>query len=285
MSNKKIFIIGQDGMLGGELTQRLELNTNYEIYTTTLQTLDICDKTKVQEIVQRVKPDVIINCAAYTNVDGCESNIELSENVNGKAVENIAEAANSVQAELIQISTDYVFDGNLDKTKEYTEDMQTNPISMYGKTKLLGEENAKKAQKHYILRTAWLYGNGKNFVRTMLKLAKEHDEIKVVCDQVGSPTSVTTLCDIIEQIIEKKPPYGIYHCTNEGFVSWYEFARKIFEIANISINVIPVKSEEYKTIAIRPKNSKLSKQKLHDLQIYPANWEKGLEEYLKKEIN
>lgn len=281
---KKVLLIGKNGMLGGELSNRLHENNEYEIYETTIETLDITNKLDVLEKVKQVKPDYIINCAAYTNVDGCETNFELANEVNGKALENIAEATNSVEATLIHISTDYVFDGELDTQKAYTEDMSTCPVSAYGKTKLLGEQNASKAKKYYILRTAWLYGDGKNFVRTMLKLGKEKDNINVVCDQHGSPTSTTTLCEIIEQILIKEPEYGIYHSTNEGFTTWYEFAKKIFEIADINVNVTPVKSEEFITPTKRPKNSKLSKEKLHSIGIYPEDYEVALKKYLKEEL-
>ena len=190
---KKVLLVGQDGMLGGELFSRLSSYTDlYEVESTTLQTLDITDLDAVRAKVQEVQPYFIINCAAYTNVDGCETNYDLAEAVNGIAVGNLATTAKEVGATLIQISTDYVFDGKLDVEKAYTEDMAPNPVSAYGRTKLMGEENAKRAEKYYILRTAWLYGQGKNFVRTMLNAAKTRDEVTVVCDQHGSPTSTRT---------------------------------------------------------------------------------------------
>lgn len=285
---KKILLLGQDGMLGGELSNRLK-NKGYDVYDTTIQTLDICDEEAVINKAKEVMPYFIINCAAYTNVDGCETNFELANNVNGVALANIAKAANEVDATLLQISTDYVFDGKLDVNKEYTEDMQTNPVSAYGKSKLLGEQNAAKANKYYILRTAWLYGlGGKNFVKTMLKLSETKDELSVVCDQHGSPTSTTTLCEIIEQILEKEPEYGIYHSTNEGFTVWSDFAKKIFEYANVSTTVNPITSKEYKEMypasSDRPANSKLLKNKLHSVGIYPKKWEDALADYLKEEL-
>lgn len=279
---EKVFLIGQDGMLGGELYERLEKTKKYELTGTTIETLDICDKEAVINKAKEIMPKYIINCAAYTNVDGCETNFELANKVNGLAVENIAEAAKQTGAVLIQISTDYVFDGELDISSAYTEDMEPCPISAYGRTKLLGEENAKKAGKYYILRTAWLYGKGgKNFVKTMLRLAEEKDELNVVCDQNGSPTSTTTLCEIIEKIMEINPEYGIYHSTNEGFTTWNGFARDIFEIAGISIKVNEVTSDQYPTPTKRPKNSKLSKDKLHSIGIYPKDYKEALKDYLK----
>ncbi len=284
---KKVLLIGADGMLGGELRERLE--KNYDVTGTTLQTLDICDKEAVLAKAKEVKPYFIINCAAYTNVDGCEVNYDLANKVNGLAVANIAEAAAENDSTFIHISTDYVFDGKLDVEKIYTEDMSPAPVSAYGRTKLVGEENAAKAGKYYILRTAWLYGlGGKNFVKTMLKLSETHDTINVVADQHGSPTSTTTLCRIIESIMEKEPEYGVYHSTNEGFTTWYGFTQKIMELAGRKTIVNPLTSEEYKQMnpasSDRPKNSQLSKDKLKSIGIVPAKWEDALAEYLKEEL-
>lgn len=284
---KKVLLIGADGMLGGELRERLE--KIYDVTGTTLKTLDICDRDAVIAKAKEVKPYFIINCAAYTNVDGCEVNFELANKVNGLALENIADAAREVDATLIHISTDYVFDGKLDVEKAYTEDMEKAPVTAYGKTKLLGEQNAAKAEKYYILRTAWLYGlGGKNFVKTMLALSENHDTLSVVCDQHGSPTSTTTLCQIIEAIMEKEPAYGVYHSTNEGFTTWYDFTVKIMELAGKTTKINPVTSEQYKQMnpasSDRPKNSQLSKEKLHSIDIYPKAWEEALADYLKEEL-
>lgn len=284
---KKVLLIGADGMLGGELRERLE--KNYEVYGTTLQTLDITDREAVLAKAAEVHPYFIINCAAYTNVDGCEVNEDLALAVNGTALDNIAEAAKQEDATLIHISTDYVFPGNLPVDQVYTEDMEPAPVSAYGRTKLVGEKNAAKAGKYYILRTAWLYGlGGKNFVKTMLRLSKDHDVLTVVNDQHGSPTSTTTLCSIIEQVMEKEPAYGVYHSTNEGFTTWYDFTRKIFEIAGISTEVKPITSQEYKEMypqsSDRPSNSQLSKEKLHSVGIYPENYEEALKKYLAEEL-
>ena len=284
---KKVLLIGADGMLGGELKERLE--KKYEVVGTTLETLDICNRDAVFAKANEVKPYFVINCAAFTNVDACEVKEDLALAVNGTAVGNIADAAKANDATFIHISTDYVFAGDLDVEKAYTEDMEPNPVSAYGRTKLVGEENAKKAEKYYILRTAWLYGiRGKNFVKTMLRLSKEKDEITVVDDQNGSPTTTTTLCEIIEAIMEKEPEYGIYHSTNEGFTTWCRFTRKIFEFANISTKVRAITSKEYKEMypqsSDRPTNSKLSKEKLYKIGINPKPWEEALKEYLKEEL-
>ena len=284
---KKVLLIGADGMLGGELKERLE--KNYEVYGTTLATLDITDREAVLAKAKEVNPYFIINCAAYTNVDGCETNEDLALAVNGTALANIAEAAKQEDATLIHISTDYVFPGNLPIDQIYTEDMEPAPVSAYGRTKLVGERNAAKAEKYYILRTAWLYGlGGKNFVKTMLRLSKDHDVLTVVNDQHGSPTSTTTLCSIIEQVMEKEPAYGVYHSTNEGFTTWYEFTKKIFEIAGIKTEVKPITSKEYKEMypqsSDRPANSQLSKEKVHSVGIYPENYEEALKKYLAEEL-
>ena len=284
---KKVLLIGADGMLGGELKERLE--KKYEVVGTTLETLDICNRDAVFAKANEVKPYFVINCAAFTNVDACEVKEDVALAVNGTAVGNIADAAKANDATFIHISTDYVFAGDLDVEKAYTEDMEPNPVSAYGRTKLVGEENAKKTEKYYILRTAWLYGiRGKNFVKTMLRLSKEKDEITVVDDQNGSPTTTTTLCEIIEAIMEKEPEYGIYHSTNEGFTTWCRFTRKIFEFANISTKVRAITSKEYKEMypqsSDRPTNSKLSKEKLHKIGINPKPWEEALKEYLKEEL-
>lgn len=284
---KKVLLIGADGMLGGELKERLE--KKYEVTGTTLETLDICNRDAIFAKAKEVNPYFVINCAAFTNVDACEVKEDLALAVNGTAVGNIADAAKSVDATFIHISTDYVFAGNLPVEQAYTEDMEPNPVSAYGRTKLVGEQNAAKAEKYYILRTAWLYGiGGKNFVKTMLRLSKEKDEISVVDDQHGSPTTTTTLCNIIESIMEKEPEYGIYHSTNEGFTTWCKFTRKIFELANISTKVNAITSKEYKEMypqsSDRPTNSQLSKEKLHKIGINPKPWEEALAEYLKEEL-
>lgn len=283
---KKVLLIGADGMLGGELKERLE--KKYEVIGTTFQTLDICDRDAVFSKIKEVAPDFIVNCAAYTNVDGCEVNFDLANRVNGEAVANIAEATKEEDSTFIHISTDYVFDGKLEVEKAYTEDMPANPVSAYGKTKYLGEQNAAKAGKYYVLRTAWLYGlGGKNFVKTMLRISN-NEKVSVVDDQHGSPTCTTTLCEIIEQIMEKEPAYGVYHSTNEGFTTWCGFTRKIYELAGIATPVIALTSKEYKEqhpeSSDRPANSKLSKEKLHNVGIYPAKWEDALADYLKEEL-
>ena len=200
----------------------------------------------------------------------------------------MALAAKENNAILVHVSTDYVFPGDLDVEKAYTEEDATGPVTAYGRTKLHGEQAiANNCDKYYIFRTAWLYGEGKNFVRTMLTLSETRDEISVVCDQHGSPTYTEDLTSIIYQAIEKKIPFGIYHSTNQEFTTWSEFTKKIFELSNISTKVNPITSEEYSkqypTSANRPKNSQLSKNKLLSNGIEIPNWEDALKRYLKKE--
>lgn len=203
---------------------------------------------------------------------------------------NLAIVANEEDVTLIHISTDYVFSGDKDINEVYTEDEEKNPVTAYGTTKLEGEEAIKSSCfKYYIFRTAWLYGDGNNFVRTMLKLGKERSEISVVSDQNGSPTYAVDLASIIHQAIEKQIPYGIYHATNEGYTTWYEFTKEIFEIAGIDCKVNPVTTEEYIKMlnivqAKRPKNSKLSKGKLLKEKVEIPKYEEALRRYLNIEL-
>ena len=241
------------------------------------------------EFVTNAKPDYIINCAAYTAVDKAEEAEEIVRKINADGPKNLAIAAKTVDAPLVHISTDYVFGGDLDIEKEYKEEDEKHPVTAYGITKLEGEEKIKEnTDKYYIFRTAWLYGDGNNFVRTMLKLGEIKDEINVVADQHGSPTYAEDLANIIGEAIEKKIPYGIYHATNEGFTTWYDFTKAIFEYAGIICQVNPVTTEKYIemmkiTQAKRPKNSQMSKEKLLAQGIQIPEWENGLKRYLQAE--
>ena len=198
---------------------------------------------------------------------------------------NLAIVANEEDITLVHISTDYVFGGDKEVEEDYRENEEKHPNSVYGITKLEGEEEIiSSCFKYYIFRTAWLYGEGNNFIRTMLKLGKERDSVNVVMDQYGSPTYAVDLASIIHQAIEKQIPYGIYHATNLGYTTWYEFTKNIFEKAKISCKVNPVTSEEFASVAKRPKNSKLSKQKLLNEGINIPNYEDALDRYLKVEL-
>ncbi|HEX3014105.1 MAG TPA: dTDP-4-dehydrorhamnose reductase [Methanobacterium sp.] len=250
----KVLIIGSEGMLGHDLVDILSAEN--EISTTTIDTLDITDINKTIKTVKEINPDVVVHAAAFTNVDGSESNSDLAYKVNVLGTRNVAAACNEADSALVYICTDYVFDGT--KGSSYYEYDQTNPLSVYGKTKHLGEVYIRDIlNKFYIVRTAWLYGfHGPNFVTTMLNLAKTNDTISVVSDQIGSPTYTLDLANAIAQLI-KKPAYGIYHVTNSGHCSWYEYAREIFDIAGVDVELKPVTTEEFGSPAPRPKYSVL----------------------------
>ena len=283
----KILITGANGMLAKSVRKRLEKGN--ELICTDVADLDITDEKAVMEFVTKAKPDYIINCAAYTAVDKAEEAGEIVRKINADGPKNLAIAAKTVEAPLVHISTDYVFGGDLDIEKEYKEEDEKHPVTAYGITKLEGEEKIKEnTDEYYIFRTAWLYGDGNNFVRTMLKLGETKDEINVVADQHGSPTYAEDLANIIGEAIEKKIPYGIYHATNEGFTTWYDFTKAIFEYAGIICQVNPVTTEKYIemmkiTQAKRPKNSQMSKEKLLAQGIHVPEWEDALKRYLQAE--
>lgn len=283
----KILITGANGMLAKEVKEKFQEGN--EIIATDVAELDITNAEKVMEYIVEKKPDYIINCAAYTAVDKAEENYELADKINGDGPENLAKAAKVAGAKLVHVSTDYVFGGDLDVSKDYKEDDEKNPVTAYGKTKLRGEEGIiKNMDEYYIFRTAWLYGvGGNNFVKTMTKLGTTRDEINVVSDQHGSPTYAKDLTEIIYQAIEKKIPYGIYNATNEGYTTWYDFTKEIFAEQGIECKVNPVTTEEYInmmkiTQAKRPFNSQMSKEKLHKYGIEVPEWKDGLKRYLKE---
>ena len=283
----KILITGANGMLAKSVKERLkEGNT---LICTDVADLDITNMQAVLEFVEKEKPDYIINCAAYTAVDKAEEAGEIVEKINADGPGNLAKAAKQNNCALVHISTDYVFGGELDINKDYKESDEKNPVTAYGITKLHGEEQIQaNTDQFYIFRTAWLYGDGNNFVRTMLKLGESKNEISVVADQHGSPTYAEDLANIIGEAIEKKIPYGIYNATNQGYTTWYEFTKKIFEYAKIDCKVNPVTTEQYIemmkiTQAKRPKNSQMSKQKLLDQKITIPKWQEALKRYLAKE--
>lgn len=279
----KILITGANGMLAKSVRKRLEGN---EIICTDVEDLDITNEEAVKEFVTKIKPEYIINCAAFTAVDKAETAGEIVEKINADGPRNLAKAAKENDSVLVHVSTDYVFGGDLDVEKAYKEDDPKNPVTAYGITKLHGEEAIEEnLDKYYIFRTAWLYGDGNNFVRTMLKLGETKDELNVVSDQHGSPTYAEDLANFIAEAIEKKIPYGIYNATNEGYTTWYDFTKAIFEYAGIICKVNPVTTEEYiemmkVTQAKRPKNSQMSKEKLKKYGINVPDWKDGLKRYL-----
>ncbi len=250
----RILIIGSEGMLGHDLVDALSIEN--EVSTTTIDTLDITDIDKTIEKVKDVNPDVLVHAAAYTDVDGSESNIDLAYKVNALGTRNVAVACQKANCAMVYLCTDYVFDGT--KGSSYYEYDQTNPLSVYGKTKLAGEVYIRDTlNKFYIVRTSWLYGfHGPNFVTTMLNLAESNDAISVVDDQIGSPTYTVDLAVAIGELI-KKPVYGIYHITNSDYCSWYEYAQDIFRNAGVKIDLKPVTTEEFPRPAPRPKYSVL----------------------------
>lgn len=279
----RILITGANGMLAKAVRNELK---DEELILTDIQDLDITNLEAVRKYIGEVNPEYIINCAGYTAVDKAEEQVELARKVNAIGPKNLATIANEYDITLIHISTDYVFGGEKTIEEDYKEMEPKYPDSVYGITKLEGEEAiTSSCFKYYIFRTAWLYGEGNNFVRTMLKLGKEKEQISVVMDQHGSPTYAVDLANIIHQTIEKQIPYGIYHATNLGYTTWYEFTKQIFEKSNISCRVNPVTSEEFNSTAKRPKNSKLSKEKLLNEGIDIPNYEDALNRYLKIELN
>ena len=282
MDKRKILITGVNGQLGKAVKERF---CDDDLICTDVDELDITSLYRVQDFVWKHEPNVIINCAAYTAVDKAEEEPEKAYEINSVGPQNLAMAANYVKARLVHISTDYVFGGNLPLTEIYYENDEKEPETVYGKTKYKGENTIKQfTTNYYIFRTAWLFGDGPNFVRTMLKLGEEKGEVRVVYDQYGSPTYAEDLADIIHQALEKKIPLGIYHATNIGFTNWYEFAIEIFHQAGMKCRVIPVKSEEFVRPAKRPKNSMLSKSKLFEEEIEVESWQDALQRYLQKEL-
>ena len=281
----KILITGANGMLAKSVKSKL---ANNDLICTDVADLDITNKEAVMKFVKNTKPEYIINCAAFTAVDKAETAGPIVEKINAEGPKNLAVAANEYGAKLIHISTDYVFGGNLEISKAHSEDDPKAPVTEYGRTKLLGEQAIENnCKEYYIFRTAWLYGDGNNFVRTMLKLGTTKDEISVVSDQHGSPTYAKDLTEIIYQAINKKIPYGIYNATNEGYTTWYEFTKEILAEQGIECKVNPVTTEEYIemmkiTQAKRPFNSQMSKAKLEACGIKIPDWKDGLRRYLEE---
>lgn len=275
----KILITGSNGMLGHDLIDVLE--DNHQLVKTTSKTLDITNKENVMDIILKENPDIVINSAAYTDVDGCETNQETAYAVNGEGVKNLALACKEIDSPLVHISTDYVFNG--ENNTPWVEDDEIGPISVYGKSKLQGEQAiCEILEKYFIIRTSWLYGvNGGNFPKTMLELAKTHDTLTVVTDEVGTPTYTLDLAKAIAELIETDF-YGTYHITNSDYCSWFDFAKYIFEVKNVDVDVVPVTAEEFARPASRPhysvlKNSNWLKNGFKPLRSY----KEAIKDYLK----
>ena len=278
----RILITGVNGQLGYELSRVLR-DDNHEIIGTTREIMDITDFTKVREVITRIEPDMVIHCAAYTAVDKAEMEVDICEKVNVSATENLAKLCGEKDIKFVYFSTDYVFNGEGYDFFE-PKDKITTQMNVYGRTKYEGELAVQKyINKSFIIRISWVFGiNGNNFVKTMIKLGQERKSINVINDQIGSPTYTYDLAQLVKVMI-KSDKYGIYHATNEGVCSWYEFALEIFKKLNIKIDVNPVSSDEYNSVAKRPKNSRLSKEILikSGFEKLPT-WQDAIERYLEE---
>ncbi|MCR4651640.1 MAG: dTDP-4-dehydrorhamnose reductase [Lachnospiraceae bacterium] len=276
---KKIIVTGCNGQLGREINKYYADKRGLEFINTDVDELDITNIDEVCELVQGEKPYAIINCAAYTAVDACETNKDIAFKVNVLGPRNLAIAAQSVGAKLVHISTDYVFDGT--KEEPYMEYDATNPQSVYGVTKARAEEMVRQfCHRYFILRTAWLYGDGKNFVKTMLRLAEDHDTVTVVGDQFGTPTSTAQLVKAIDSILFTEN-YGTYHATCEGSCSWADFAEEIFRLAGKDTRVVRTTTEEYGAPAARPLHSVLENYMFKMTGAYTfCDWHDAIKEYI-----
>lgn len=280
----KVLVTGANGQLGFDVVKRLQLES-IECQGIDREDVDITNDTEVKSFVENYSPDVVVHCAAYTAVDKAEEEKELCYRINVLGTRYIAEACKRIDAKMVYISTDYVFDGELDRPYEVTD--IPNPINYYGQTKYEGELEVRKIlDKYFIVRISWVFGaHGNNFVKTMLKLGNERDEISVVSDQIGSPTYTVDVAVLLAEMI-KTDKYGIYHATNEGYCSWYELAAEIFKASGSDIRAIPIYAKDYPTAARRPMNSKLSKGTLNNLKSgdLPA-WRNAIGRFIIEEIN
>ncbi|ABO51538.1 dTDP-4-dehydrorhamnose reductase [Desulforamulus reducens MI-1] len=275
----KILVTGYTGQLGYDVVQR-GLKVGLSLVGLGSENLNIINGETVSHYVKELNPDAIIHCAAYTAVDKAEDDKSTCWNVNVEGTKNLAKAAKDIDAKFMYISTDYVFNGEGDSPFKETD--ETRPIGYYGVTKYQGEEIVKQLlERWFIVRVSWVFGiNGNNFVKTILRLAETRKEINVVGDQLGSPTYTFDLAKLLIDMIQTDK-YGIYHASNEGFCSWAEFAKEIYRQANKDVKVNSISTEEYPTRAIRPKNSRMSKQKLRDngFSLLPT-WQNAVERYL-----
>ena len=276
----KVLVTGVKGQLGYDVVNELEKRGHTAIGTD-VEEMDITDAEKVREVLDAEKPDAVIHCAAYTAVDAAEDNVELCRKINAEGTENIAKACKELGCKLLYVSTDYVFNGEGERPWE--PDDEREPLNVYGQTKYEGELAVEKyVEKFFIVRIAWVFGiNGKNFIKTMLRLGEDHDELTVVADQIGSPTYTYDLARLLVDMIGSEK-YGRYHATNEGLCSWYDFAVEIFRQAGMDVRVRPVTSEEYPAKAKRPHNSRMDKAKLEEngFERLP-NWKDALGRYLR----
>lgn len=277
----KFFITGVNGQLGYDVKRELLERGYTDILAPTRVDLDITNEDAVKKMIREYQPSVIFHCAAYTAVDKAEEEQEKCYQVNVLGTKYLTEAAKEVGAKIIYISTDYVFDG----TKEglYQVEDKVNPVNYYGKTKYLGENFVRSYDNHIIVRISWVFGiNGKNFIRTMLNLAESHKELNVVCNQIGSPTYTKDLAGLLVNMFLSNVK-GLYHVTNEGYCSWYEFAEFIFKESRKKVKIHPILTKDYKTIAKRPLNSKLSKESLDDIGMKRLpEWQDAVKRYIRE---
>ena len=283
---KKIMITGCNGQLGIAINKQYAGNPEVELVNTDVAQLDITDVGQVLGMVREIKPYAIINCAAHTNVDACERDVDNAYRINAVGARNLAVAATETGAKLVQVSTDYVFSGQADRP--YVEFDPTGPQGVYGASKLAGEAFARDfARNYFIIRTAWLYGEGKNFVKTMLRLAENSDQVRVVMDQMGSPTSAEELAKAIVYLLPTDN-YGIFHGTCEGECSWADFTKEIFRLAGKKTKVEAITTEEYRkgnpASAPRPAYSVLENYMLKLTTDYRfADWQAAIAKYMKEE--
>jgi dTDP-4-dehydrorhamnose reductase len=275
---KKLFVTGSNGQLGRAINKQYA-NSEYELVNTDVAELDITNVDAVVQMIKEVKPYAIINCAAHTGVDACETDQDNAYRINAIGPRNLSIAATEVGAKMVHISTDYVFEGNA--AKPYIEFDAVNPQGMYGLTKLAGENFVEAfAKDYFIIRTAWLYGEGKNFVKTMLRLAEANDKVRVVGDQFGTPTSTTELAKMVAHLVPTQN-YGVFHGTCEGACSWADFAKEIFRLAGKSAQVEAITTAEYPTPAVRPAYSVLENYMLKLTTDFTfAPWEAAIKEYM-----
>ena len=274
-----ILVTGSTGQLGSDVVKEL-LKRGYSTLSPNRSELNLCSEDNIRNYILNSNCEAIVHCAAYTQVDKAEDEKDLCIKINATATKHIVKCAKILDIPMIYISTDYVFDGT--KDGEYTENDETNPINIYGESKLAGEKYVQEIlDKYYIVRTSWVFNiNGKNFIETMLRLSKANNQLSIVNDQIGSPTYTKDLSRLLVDMLETSK-YGLYHATNEGYCSWYEFANTIFKLANINIDIRAINSNEYASRAKRPLNSKLSKDKLIEYGFKPLpHWEDALKDYL-----
>ena len=272
----KVLVSGSGGQLGLELAELLP-RRGHEVVALSKGELDVANFGALRLALEEHSPDVIVNAAAYTNVDGCETKIDLAYRVNALGPRNLAQLCEERGCDLLQVSTNYVFDGESERPYEPFD--TPSPISAYGRTKLAGEEYVRQlTNRWYVVRSAGVYGRGHNFVRTMLRLGVERDVLKVKNDEFISPTHAADLAEGIARVIEDRR-YGLYHLTNSGSCSWYEFAKEIFGLAGVGVEVVPVPGSEYPLPAARPANGVLSLLGSPQLR----HWREALEDYLRRE--